>query len=144
MLPLRSFSVKAVGAYGIGIALAPLVGVGIVLWQRELRTDPGPPASWSEVTPNLGWLLVGSVMAALLVNAAPLALSIWMQSTGQTGTHSSQPVQYCSITVCIHLLDPTMASVGHALMHKVQPMHQASSMNTVVRGASTPWALFSG
>ena len=75
-LILAAFSVKAVGAYGIGIALAPLVGVGIVLWQRELRTDPGPKAPWSEVTPNLGWLLVGSVMAALLVNAAPLALSI--------------------------------------------------------------------
>ena len=58
--------------------------------------------------------------------------------------HSSQPVQYCSITVCIHLLDPTIASVGQALMHKVQPMHQASSMKTVVRGASIPWAVLRG
>lgn len=75
-LALAIFSVKAVGAYGIGVALAPLVGVLIVAARRHLRTEPGPPAEWSEVTPNLGWLLVGAVMAAVLVNAGPLALSI--------------------------------------------------------------------
>ena len=75
-LVLAAFSVKAVGAYGLGVALAPLVGVAVVAWRRQLRTDPGPPAAWAEVTPNLGWLLLGSVMAAMLVNAAPLALSI--------------------------------------------------------------------
>ena len=51
-----------------------------------------------------------------------------MQSTGQTGRQSSQPVQYGSITVCMSLLLPMMASVGQAAMHRVQPMHQASSM----------------
>jgi len=75
-LALAIFSVKAVGAYGIGVALAPLVGVLIVAGRRHLRTEPGPAADWSEVTPNLGWLLVGAVMAAVLVNAGPLALSI--------------------------------------------------------------------
>lgn len=75
-LALAAFSVKAVGAYGMAVAFAPLVGVGIVAWQRELRTDAGPDATWNEVTPNLGWLLLGSVMAALLVNAGPLALGV--------------------------------------------------------------------
>jgi O-antigen/teichoic acid export membrane protein len=75
-LVLAAFSVKALGAYGIAVALAPLVGVGVVAWRRQLRTEPGPPAQWSEVTPNLGWLLLGSVMAALLVNAGPLALAV--------------------------------------------------------------------
>lgn len=75
-LLLAAFSVKAVGAYGMAVALAPLVGVGIVARQRALRTEPGPEATWQEVTPNLGWLLLGSVMAALLVNAGPLALGI--------------------------------------------------------------------
>ena len=79
-LLLAAFSVKAVGAYGLAVACAPLVGVGIVAWQRELRTEPGPDASWGEVTPNLGWLLLGSVMAALLVNAGPLALGLLASS----------------------------------------------------------------
>lgn len=79
---LAVIGVKAVGAYGIGVAVAPLIGVGYVAWRRELRTDPGPEASWSEITPNLGWLLVGSIMAALLVNAGPLAVAV-LATAGQ-------------------------------------------------------------
>jgi O-antigen/teichoic acid export membrane protein len=41
-----------------------------------LVTEPGPPATWKEVTPNLGWLLLGSLMAASLVNAGPIATSL--------------------------------------------------------------------
>ena len=36
----------------------------------------GPPAEWSEVTPNLGWLLLGSVFAASLLNAGPITASL--------------------------------------------------------------------
>ena len=35
---------------------------------------------------------------------------------------------------------PTMASVGQALMHKVQPMHQSSSITARVSGPSMPLA----
>lgn len=77
---LAVFSVEAVGAYGMAVAIAPLFGVGYVAWRRQLHTEPGPPATWSEVTPNLGWLLLGSVMAALLVNAGPLALALLAES----------------------------------------------------------------
>ena len=61
-----------------------------------------------------------------------------MQSTGQTGMHSSQPVQCGSITVCMRLWMPRMASVGQASRHSVQPMHQASSITAIARGPSTP------
>ena len=37
-----------------------------------------------------------------------------MQSTGQGSTHRSQPVHSLTITVCICLAAPTMASTGHA------------------------------
>ena len=58
-----------------------LLGV-IIVWSRgALRTDDGPPASWSEITPNLGWLLGGSVMAAALVNAAPIGVDILANSS---------------------------------------------------------------
>jgi hypothetical protein len=60
---------------------------------------------------------------------------ISMQSTGHTGTHSSQPVHSGSTTVCISLEAPMMQSTGQALMHSVQPMHQASSMTASARGA---------
>jgi O-antigen/teichoic acid export membrane protein len=73
---LAAIGVSAVGAYGFAVALAPLVGVGIVLSRGRLATDPGPEASWAEVTPNLGWLLLGSVFAAALLNAGPIATTL--------------------------------------------------------------------
>ena len=68
--------VKVVGAYAMVVALAPLLGVGIVYFRGALRTDDGPPATWAEITPNLGWLLGGSVLAAALVNAGPIGIDI--------------------------------------------------------------------
>ena len=73
---LSVVGVSSVGAFGLAVAVAPLAGVAIVAWRRDLRTDPGPPASWQEVTPNLGWLLLGSLMAASLVNAGPIATNL--------------------------------------------------------------------
>jgi O-antigen/teichoic acid export membrane protein len=75
-LALAIVGVKTVGAYAFVVALAPLVGVVAVAMRSQLRTEPGPAASWQEVTPNLGWLLLGSVMAAGLVNAGPIATNV--------------------------------------------------------------------
>lgn len=75
-LLLAGLGVSAVGWYGLAVAVAPLLGVAAVASRRQLVTDPGPPAAWSEVTPNLGWLLLGSLMAASLVNAGPIATSL--------------------------------------------------------------------
>lgn len=75
-LLLAAIGVKAVGWYGMAVAVAPLIGVGAVAYKGQLRTEPGPPSTWHEVTPNLGWLLVGSVMAAGLVNAGPIATNL--------------------------------------------------------------------
>jgi hypothetical protein len=63
-----------------------------------------------------------------------------MQSTGQAGTHSSQPVQSGSTTVCMCLEPPTMASTGHAWMHFVQPMQSASTISATCGGFWMPRA----
>ena len=75
-LALAAIGVTAVGWYGLAVAVAPLLGVIAVVSRGQARTDPGPPAAWTEVTPNLGWLLLGSVMAAALVNAGPIATNL--------------------------------------------------------------------
>jgi O-antigen/teichoic acid export membrane protein len=80
---LAVFGVKTVGLYGFAVALSPLPGVLWVKAKGALRTEPGPPASWGEVTPNLGWLLLGSVFAAALVNAGPLAATLLASDTQQ-------------------------------------------------------------
>ena len=73
---LAIVGVTGVGLYGFAVALSPLPGVIWVKLKGQLRTEPGPAASWGEVTPNLGWLLLGSVFAAALVNAGPLAVTM--------------------------------------------------------------------
>jgi O-antigen/teichoic acid export membrane protein len=77
---LAVVGVTAVGAYGFAVALAPLVGLTWVFTHGGLQTDPGPDATWAEVTPNLGWLLLGSVFAASLLNAGPIAMTFLTQT----------------------------------------------------------------
>jgi O-antigen/teichoic acid export membrane protein len=73
---LAVVGVTAAGAYGLAVALAPLFAVAFVFRRGSLQTDPGPPAEWNEVTANLGWLLLGSVFAATLLNAGPIAATL--------------------------------------------------------------------
>lgn len=73
---LAVVGITAAGAYGLAIAISPLFAVAYVYQRGALRSDPGPAAEWSEVTPNLGWLLIGSVCAAALLNAGPITASI--------------------------------------------------------------------
>lgn len=73
---LWQLGVKSVGAYALTVALSPLAAVLVVAIRGETKTEDGPPASFSEVTPNLGWLLLGSIMGAALVNAGPLGVDL--------------------------------------------------------------------
>jgi len=75
-IALAIVGVNTVGPYGMAVALAPLAGFFYVYARGQLRTEDGPPATWQEVTPNLGWLLLGSVFAAGLVNAGPVAATL--------------------------------------------------------------------
>jgi O-antigen/teichoic acid export membrane protein len=79
---LAVIGATSAGAYGMAVALAPLFGFFWVLGRGQLHTEDGPPATWGEVTPNLGWLLLGSVFAAGLVNAGPVAANL-LKSDGQ-------------------------------------------------------------
>lgn len=68
--------VTNVGLYALTMAMSPFLAVVIVFARRDLRADDGPPSTLREVTPNLGWLLIGSFMSAALVNAGPLGVDV--------------------------------------------------------------------
>ncbi len=70
--------VAFVGPYGMAVALPPVFALAIALHgrRREGLLVPGPETSWAEITPNLGWLLAGSVLGQSLVNAGPLAVGL--------------------------------------------------------------------
>ena len=83
-LILAVIGIQAVGAYAFVVALSPMVGISYVYSRGYLKTEPGPEASWDEVTQNLGWLLLGTIFAAGLLNAAPV-LSSLLASDDQKG-----------------------------------------------------------
>jgi O-antigen/teichoic acid export membrane protein len=73
--------ISAVGPYAFLIALSPLVGIAYVASKGQLATADGSEATWKEVTPNLGWLLLGSVFAAALLNAGPVLVNLMSEDT---------------------------------------------------------------
>ena len=73
---LAVIGIQRAGYFGLAIAIAPLFALFYVWRIGDLRNDSGPPATWAEVTPNLGWLLIGAICAAALLNAGPLAATI--------------------------------------------------------------------
>ncbi len=73
---LAIVGITTAGWYGMAIAVSPLFAVTYVWRRGSLKTDEGSPAEWNEVTPNLGWLLLGSVFAAALLNAGPITATI--------------------------------------------------------------------
>ncbi len=68
--------VSAIGPYGLLVGIPPLIAVGWSTRGFARYREDGPPASWAELTPNLGWLVAGSVLAAGLVNAGPVVAKL--------------------------------------------------------------------
>lgn len=75
-IALASIGVTDPAPYAFAVALSPLVAVIIVRTKGHLRTEPGPEAHWNEVTQNLGWLLIGTVCSAALLNAGPVTATL--------------------------------------------------------------------
>jgi O-antigen/teichoic acid export membrane protein len=68
--------VAALGPYGLLVGVPPFIAIGWSTRGFHRYREDGPPASWAELTPNLGWLVVGSVLAAALVNAGPVVAKL--------------------------------------------------------------------
>jgi O-antigen/teichoic acid export membrane protein len=69
---LAAMGVKSLIAYALLVGLPPILALLISFVPQRNLLQPGPEAPWVEVTTNIGWLLLGSVAAAFLVNAGPL------------------------------------------------------------------------
>jgi O-antigen/teichoic acid export membrane protein len=73
---LAMAGVSLVSAYGLLVGLPALIAAALAARGFTRATEDGPPASWAELTPNLGWLVAGSVLAAGLVNGGPVAAKL--------------------------------------------------------------------
>ncbi len=82
-IALTVAGVKNPAAWGLAVALPPAAAVFLAMRRQRGLLAPGPEAAWSELTPNLGWLVAGSVMAAVLVNGGPIVAGL-LKKDGQS------------------------------------------------------------
>jgi O-antigen/teichoic acid export membrane protein len=64
------------GPYGLLIAIMPFAAIAIALRGQRGLYEPGPPASWAEISVNIGLLVAGSALALALLNAAPVVVKL--------------------------------------------------------------------
>lgn len=73
---LAVIGVESAGPYGILIGIAPFAGIAIALSRQHGLVEAGPPASWAEISVNVGLLIAGSALALALLNAAPVVVKL--------------------------------------------------------------------
>jgi len=73
---LAVVGVATAGPFGLVMAITPFIGVAAGLFRQKGLTEPGPEAPWSELTRNLGWLLMGTVSIALVVQGGTIAVNM--------------------------------------------------------------------
>ena len=126
----------AIGVHRTGV-YAVLIGAGLLLAavataRPTLRAvTPGPSAGWQELSTALGWMLVGSVLAQLLVNAPPIA--------AKALAHSGDSVaagQVLTGTVLARLPLFAFAAVQAALLPGLAALLATGDRRGFVRGLS--------
>jgi O-antigen/teichoic acid export membrane protein len=68
--------IEVVGAWGLLAAAAPFVGCAVALRGQHGLVEDGPDAAYRELSKALGWLLLGSVCTALLLNGGIVAVEL--------------------------------------------------------------------
>jgi len=68
--------VATAGPYGLALGVAPFLAAAAGLRGQRGLAEPGPPAPWAELSTALGWLLLASLLAQVLVNAGPLVVAV--------------------------------------------------------------------
>jgi O-antigen/teichoic acid export membrane protein len=78
---LAVIGVETAGPYGLLVAVAPFAAVAIALRGQNGLVEPGPPASWAEISANIGFLVAGSALALALLNAAAVVVQLLSSSS---------------------------------------------------------------
>lgn len=67
------FGFDTAGPYGLAVAAGPATAVLFLPRILRVSHEEGEPVAWSEVSTALGYLFVGSLFSAVLLNAGPVA-----------------------------------------------------------------------
>lgn len=71
---LAGLGIRTVGWFGLSLGGAFLLAAAVGVGRRRPFAEPGPEASWAELTPVLGLLLTTSLAEAALLNVGPVAV----------------------------------------------------------------------
>ncbi len=80
-----SIIAASVGPYGLAVACAPALGIGIATLGKWPLAKPGPEAPLAEVSESLGWLLAASVFTNGLLNVGPVVVKALSEVEGDAG-----------------------------------------------------------
>jgi O-antigen/teichoic acid export membrane protein len=75
-IPLALADVTNPVWYGLCLAVPPLLATAVSMYGQKGLMQPGPPAPWSELSTNLGFLLGGSLLAQVLSYAPFLGAQV--------------------------------------------------------------------
>ena len=107
---LFGLGATAVGAYGAVMAVSAFVGVALALAGQRGLMEPGPEAPWAEVTPKLGWLLLGTGMLSLVVQSGTIAVDM-MAPEDQAGAAGQFANGLTTARIPLFLFQAVLASL---------------------------------
>jgi O-antigen/teichoic acid export membrane protein len=102
---------KAAGPYGLCVGIAPLIAVAISLSRSRPELLPGPEAEWAEISVALGWLVLSQVLAQVLVNGAPLAVSLLAKGKAQNAKAGNYAAAYILARVPLFMFQAVQAAL---------------------------------
>ncbi len=76
-LVVLGLGVRVAGPVGLALGIAPLITALVLVVGRRDLSEPGPELPWRELIWGLGWLLGASLLAQLLINAAPILVGLY-------------------------------------------------------------------
>ena len=88
-IPLAIANVTNPLWYGLCLAVPPLLATFVAMYGQEGLMLPGPPAPWSELSSNLGFLLGGSLLAQVLGYAPFLGVQVLAEPTSAASSPTS-------------------------------------------------------
>lgn len=128
---------KSYLAWGLLVGLSPLLAAVVAVLREKNLVTPGPDASYSELSASLGWLLLGSLLAQTLLNAAPLLV----QGTAKTANEHELASQFVSAVFISRIPLFLFQAVQAALLPKLARMAAANQMQEFRHGLEKLLAL---
>jgi O-antigen/teichoic acid export membrane protein len=103
--------VDSILAYGLALALPPIFASAIATRGQRGLLAPGPPAPWREVSSNIGYLFVGSVLAQTLGYAAFLGAIVLANTPEERAAVASLLVGFFLARIPILLFQAVQAAL---------------------------------